>query len=179
MQLQHHPASAASRSRASTAICRAASRRDHEDPAPGVKTSYFAKLRHPQRLPPLSRAGQFLKLCFSRRKKEASGSLLSVQPCEKWGRCRNNGIGCRCSIGLQLASDYDHDGMQEILSTLRDETAHTSFLAKREKIQWKVWHIHTTLVERDEKNFCAGSSRANRSSIRVPSVWRLSAFAMK
>lgn len=98
----------------------------------GSKQAISLKLRHPQRLSPLSRLGQTLKLCFSREKKEAFGSCARYSPAEKWVCCRNNGIGCRCFVGLQLAIDHDHDGMQGIHFFVRDDMAHSSSLAKRE-----------------------------------------------
>lgn len=106
------PASAASHSRASTATCRSTSRRDHEESAPGVKTSYLLRLVIHKQLSPPFRAGKAPKPCLSRIRIEAFGSCVGTALRKSGTRCRNNGIGCRCFIGLRLRG---HDGLQRIL----------------------------------------------------------------
>lgn len=44
----------------------------------GSKQAISLKLRHPQRLSPLSRPGQTLKLCFSRKKKKHLAAALAT-----------------------------------------------------------------------------------------------------
>lgn len=51
----------------------------------GSKQAISLTLRHPQRLSPLSRAGISSKALLFQKKKEAFGSLRSIQPCVKVG----------------------------------------------------------------------------------------------